>query len=60
MLPKWDSGYSVFYLSSWDYFLSGFTDSDSGRSAIKAAARMLTESAEIGRQWRIPTNQQWQ
>ncbi len=44
-------GYSAFYLSSWDYFLSSFTDSDAGRSAIQAAARVLTESAEIGRQW---------
>ena len=44
-------GYTTFYLSSWDYFLSGFTDSDAGRSAILAAARVLTESAEIGRQW---------
>lgn len=44
-------GYAAFYLSSWDYFLSGFTDSDAGRSAIQAAARVLAESAEIGRQW---------
>ncbi len=44
-------GYTAFYLSSWDYFLSGFTDSDAGRSAIEAAARVLTENAEIGRQW---------
>ena len=40
-------GYTAFYLSSWDYFLSGFTDSDAGRSAIRAAALVLTESAEI-------------
>ena len=44
-------GYTAFYLSSWDYFLSGFTDSDAGRVAIQAAARVLEESAEIGRQW---------
>ena len=44
-------GYTDFYLSSWDYFQSGFTDSDAGRSAIQAAARILTESAEIGRHW---------
>ena len=43
--------YAAFYLSSWDYFLSGFTDSEAGRSAILAAAQVLTESAEIGRQW---------
>ena len=44
-------GYTTFYLSSWDYFLSGFTDSDAGRSAIQAAEKVLTESAEIGRRW---------
>ena len=43
--------YTAFYLSSWDYFLSGFTDSDAGRSAMQAAAQVLTDSAEIGRQW---------
>ena len=43
--------YTVFYLESWDYFLSGFTDSDVGRSAIEAAARVLTESADLGRRW---------
>ncbi len=44
-------GYTTFYLSSWDYFLSGFTDSDAGRSAVQAAARVLTESAKLGRRW---------
>lgn len=44
-------GYADFYMASWDYFLSGFTDSDVGRSAIEAAVRVLTESAEIGQQW---------
>ena len=44
-------GYAAFYLSSWDYFLSGFTDSDAGRSAVQAAAQVLTESAEVGRRW---------
>ncbi len=43
--------YTAFYISSWDYFLSGFTYSDAGRSAIQAAAQVLTDSAEIGRQW---------
>ena len=43
--------YTTFYLSSWDYFLSGFNDSDAGRSAILAAARVLAESAEMGRMW---------
>ena len=44
-------GYADFYMASWDYFLSGFTDSDVGRLAIEAAVRVLTESAEIGQQW---------
>ena len=43
--------YTAYYLSLWDYFLSGFTDSDAARSAIENAARLLTESAELGRQW---------
>ena len=43
--------YTAYYLSLWDYFLSGFTDSDAARSAIENAARLLTESAEMGRRW---------
>ncbi len=46
-------GYAAFYLSSWDYFLSGFTNSDAGRTAIQAAEQVLTESAEIGRRWLV-------
>lgn len=46
-------GYAAFYLSSWDYFLSGFTDSDAGRTAVQAAEQVLTESAEIGRRWLV-------
>jgi hypothetical protein len=43
--------YTEYYLSSWDYFLSGFTDSDAGRSAIEAAVRVLSEGERIGRGW---------
>ena len=50
-LPAWRTNYTAYYLSLWDYFLSGFTDSDAARSAIENAARLLTESAELGRQW---------
>ena len=46
-------GYAAFYLSSWNYFLSGFTDSDDGRTAVQAAEQVLTESAEIGRRWLV-------
>ena len=41
----------VYYLSLWGYFLSGFADSDAARSAIERAARLLTSSAELGREW---------
>jgi hypothetical protein len=44
-------GYTRFYLSAWDYFLSGFKDTDAGRSAIGAAAQALTEGAEVARGW---------
>lgn len=43
--------YRDFYLAAWDYFLSGFTDTDACRAAILAATGVLTESAALGRQW---------
>ena len=44
-------GYIDYYLSSWDYFLSGLKDTDAGRSAIAAAVRVLSQGAAIGREW---------
>lgn len=32
---------SSFYVSAWDYFLSGYADSDAGRAALLAGARVL-------------------
>ena len=43
--------YTDYYMSSWDYFLSGLEDTDAGRSAIAAAVRVLDEAAAIARQW---------
>jgi hypothetical protein len=43
--------YTAFYLAAWEYFLSGFADSDAGRSAIEAACTVLSESAEIATGW---------
>ena len=43
--------YAAFYMSGWDYFLSGFTDTNACRAAILAATRVLTKGAEHGQQW---------
>ena len=43
--------YTDYYMSSWDYFLSGFEDTDAGRSAVDAAVRVLDHGAAIGREW---------
>ena len=43
--------YTAFYLSAWDYFLSGFTDSTACRAAILAGTQVLTEGGGLGRQW---------
>ncbi len=56
MLRDWGHGgladsYSAYYLSAWEYFLSGYTDTEAGRSAIAAGSRALTEGAKLGRLW---------
>ena len=43
--------YTGYYLSSWDYFLSGLKDTDAGRAAVAAAVRVLDRGAAIGREW---------
>ena len=47
-----------FYVSGWEYFLSSYKDTDSGRAAIGHAVQVLTEGAEIARSWlaRHPTS----
>ena len=45
------NAYTAFYLSAWDYFLSGFTDTTACRAAIAAGTHVLTEGAETARQW---------
>ena len=43
--------YTTFYLSAWDYFLSGFTDTTACRTAILAGTQVLTEGSDLGQQW---------
>ena len=43
--------YTAFYLAGWGYFLSGFTDTTACRAAILTGTRVLTEGANLGRQW---------
>ena len=40
--------YSAFYLSGWDYFLSGNTDGGAARAALVAGVRVLELGYEIG------------
>jgi hypothetical protein len=39
--------YRSFYLSAWDYFLSGYTDSRAARAAVAAGLTALRASAEV-------------
>ena len=50
-VPGLAQNYTAYYLSAWDYFLSDYSDTEAGRSAIVAASRVLAYSAELGRQW---------
>ena len=43
--------YVTYYMSAWRFFLSGFADTDAGRSAIEAGGQVLAEGAELGRRW---------
>ena len=43
--------YSGFYLSAWEYFLSGFKNTDAGRAAIGSGARVLSEASGVARTW---------
>ena len=40
--------YAQFYLSGWDYFLSGYGDHDAGRRALLAGIDVLRRGVEIG------------
>lgn len=41
--------YSRFYLSGWDFFLSGYEDFDAARSCVLSGARALARGIEIGK-----------
>ena len=43
--------YVTYYRSAWRFFLSGYSDTDAGRSAIEAGSQVLAEGAELGRRW---------
>ena len=43
--------YTAYYLSAWEYFLSGYADFDAGRSTIEAASKVLAEGTKLGRRW---------
>ena len=43
--------YSVFYLFGWKYFLSKYSDSNAGRSALMSGINVLNRGVEIGRLW---------
>jgi hypothetical protein len=45
------SRYSQFYLSGWDYFLSGYGDHDAGRRALLAGVDVLRRGVEVGKSW---------
>lgn len=39
--------YAAFYIHAWDYFLSGYTDGDAARAAIRAGAEVLAAGVRI-------------
>ena len=43
--------YTDYYMSSWDYFLSGLKDTVAGRAAVAAAVRVLDQGAAIAHEW---------
>ncbi len=45
------ASYLEFYRSGWEYFLSGYEDSDAGRSTVSAAVETLTIAREIAERW---------
>ena len=51
--------YTAFYLSGWDYFLSGFIDANACRSTIAAGAHVLVQGADIGQQWLSANPASW-
>ncbi len=41
--------YARFYLSAWEYFLSGYADSEAARKAIRASIAVIEAGAEVAR-----------
>ena len=43
--------YTQFYISAWDYFLSGYSDTDAGRKSLLAGVNALSKAVEIAKSW---------
>ena len=43
--------YADFYLSGWEYFLSGYSDSNAGRSSLISGVKALSRAVEIAETW---------
>ncbi len=41
--------YTQFYSSAWDYFLSGYSDTDAGRKSLLAGVNALSKAVEIAK-----------
>lgn len=44
--------YSQFYMNAWDYFLSGYSDTNAGRGAIVAGIHALDRAIEIAKEYK--------
>ncbi len=43
--------YADYYLNAWEYYLSGYTDGNTGRASIVAGAKVLNRGGEIAKAW---------
>ncbi len=43
--------YADYYLNAWEYYLSGYADSDAGRASVVAGAKVLGRGGEIAKAW---------
>ncbi len=44
--------YSQFYMNSWDYFLSDYSDTNAGRGAVVAGIHALTRAIEVAKEYK--------
>ena len=43
--------YAGFYLAAWEYFLSGYSDTDAGRLSVGCGVEALTRAVEVAEGW---------